>query len=1272
MSVSEDTKPVYRFREGKSPFITLPPEEESPATPLVRGGQNYFPDGVKMRKTPLSFSFSRGYEASPGLLSESCPRSSAPLHLLRLPTTAQPKKRNSGAYSSFSNEINYYDSARHRSKVLPATAGASLSSHVHLGPMLPVLPLNSSNPVSPQRALPLSRHSSYGSASDVEPEVADYESYNFDERYLSDDEIFPEIDLSLLFCNRAETKKDDVTITSPKSIPSSRTTSFSSPEPSTTSSLSHDDLRDEVTSPSSVVDVREERASFKVQVRIKPLDEQNEGRTSNRLRCVSVKSKQQLTLSTRPSLKKENNGNKHSFKFDHVLDENSTQKDAYDVTTGPLVENTLKGYHSCLIAYGSPGTGKSHSLYGKASSGKYKGMIIRAAEALINAVDKTSANQKTDISMSFVQLYNEKFYDILDPSATDNIKFRDSGDIHLLEGVTDLKVENSEDVTKQLRRNPNRLRDGGRSHTVFTLHFRKEEELTGDDEAKVKTFRTTHGRLDFVDLIGVSRPTKHSTHDSTGNNATAKANKSLQVFGNVVWALTGKETQYPPYRDSRLTRYLREAMGGNCVTSLLVTASSCPNSAHETLSCLMFAKRAMGVRNYPAPYLSLENVEEGPTQNDVISNDEVGEQPNIKQAKSDEIKHTSITSPKPNTPKKEATTPATSTQSPPIQKKRSHHSKVLPPINSRDANGESPELIPNEVSQASTGVNTKDAQKNSRSRTFHRKQTSKDLSGDEPADEKRKSEKSKKLKRKSKTKTPEEVPPQYWQINGGDGSGTPSQGVVLPQITTPDQIRQESNHLDGSDAKSRRRSLSKKNSPLADAANFPSSWDRNPTSSSSNKEESLEERKTRCVIDSILHKSNSRSSDRKEAFAMLPPSTSELPMTKSQVEIGIESTNPPGLLPSSQVDYPCCVRCQEREEKIKRNYDRMILFSKKDRDVKQSRIEELELRIQKAQTVPLPELQRIAEEQVKDKQAMTRLKDSIEKYKKQLSTMVSATELSHLKELRRKDQTIIAEKEREVDTLRKNLDDQIKGASKLLSKKSEQNDALKSELEALKEELSEKMEESRREVDRMQTKLKDVESEKEKVSTKYDALLKESSVKLACALAQVSQLKESNVDVIREHDKAKEQLNREISILTKQLSDALSSKSRPKTGESKRKLSFPIKCDSSTNTENVKSRLNGLAYSVHCLRCAAQTVLERDESGECPSLKDTELRILLLQDTKNRELLLQLKRERNLLRDVMKIMYCRQWFTEEGNPHVKRTLKRVGIDTRELVVVKKP
>ena len=55
---------------------------------------------------------------------------------------------------------------------------------------------------------------------------------------------------------------------------------------------------------------------------------------------------------------------------------------------------------------------------------------------------------------------------------------------------------------------------------------------------------------------------------------------------------------------------LREALGGNCATGLLVTASACPNSVHETLNCLTFAKRAMMVKNFPAPYVSVEKIKE--------------------------------------------------------------------------------------------------------------------------------------------------------------------------------------------------------------------------------------------------------------------------------------------------------------------------------------------------------------------------------------------------------------------------------------------------------------------------------------------------------------------------------------------------------------------------------------------------------------------------------------------------------------------------------------
>uniref|UniRef100_H2XUV4 Kinesin motor domain-containing protein n=1 Tax=Ciona intestinalis TaxID=7719 RepID=H2XUV4_CIOIN len=292
------------------------------------------------------------------------------------------------------------------------------------------------------------------------------------------------------------------------------------------------------------------------------------------------------------------------FDFDHVLPESATQKDAYDVTTHSLVEQVLLGYHACLITYGSASTGKSHSLFGKASSGKYKGLIIRAAETLLHSIEKeTVENIKCKLTMSFIQVYNEKFYDILDPSATDNIRFHEFADASPLEGVTEMPVQTVDDVTKQLRRNPNRVRDAGRSHTVFTLHYKKEET-----DFEKNTIQVTDGRLEFADLVGVNRSTKHSTHDVSGNSANAKANKSLQVFGNVVLTLAESSPQSTPYKDSKLTRLLREALGGNCITRLLVAASPCPNLTHETFCCLQFAQRAMTVVNHPEAHISFKEI----------------------------------------------------------------------------------------------------------------------------------------------------------------------------------------------------------------------------------------------------------------------------------------------------------------------------------------------------------------------------------------------------------------------------------------------------------------------------------------------------------------------------------------------------------------------------------------------------------------------------------------------------------------------------------------
>jgi kinesin family protein 5 len=61
----------------------------------------------------------------------------------------------------------------------------------------------------------------------------------------------------------------------------------------------------------------------------------------------------------------------------------------------------------------------------------------------------------------------------------------------------------------------------------------------------------------------------------------------LSALGNCISALTSSERRsHIPYRDSKLTFILRESLGGNCKTTLLVACSPSAFNADETLSTL--------------------------------------------------------------------------------------------------------------------------------------------------------------------------------------------------------------------------------------------------------------------------------------------------------------------------------------------------------------------------------------------------------------------------------------------------------------------------------------------------------------------------------------------------------------------------------------------------------------------------------------------------------------------------------------------------------------
>ena len=75
-------------------------------------------------------------------------------------------------------------------------------------------------------------------------------------------------------------------------------------------------------------------------------------------------------------------------------------------------------------------------------------------------------------------------------------------------------------------------------------------------------------------------------------------NTSLSTLGRVINALAkGAGKLAPPYRESVLTWLLKENLGGNAKTAVLVNVSPSAWNLGETRSSLQFALRAMKVVN---------------------------------------------------------------------------------------------------------------------------------------------------------------------------------------------------------------------------------------------------------------------------------------------------------------------------------------------------------------------------------------------------------------------------------------------------------------------------------------------------------------------------------------------------------------------------------------------------------------------------------------------------------------------------------------------------
>jgi hypothetical protein len=82
----------------------------------------------------------------------------------------------------------------------------------------------------------------------------------------------------------------------------------------------------------------------------------------------------------------------HSFKFDYVYGQDSTQAFVYENTAKQAVYSALEGYNATLLAYGQTGTGKTHTMEGFQYSGQHpeRGIVPRAMEEIFHFIENSA------------------------------------------------------------------------------------------------------------------------------------------------------------------------------------------------------------------------------------------------------------------------------------------------------------------------------------------------------------------------------------------------------------------------------------------------------------------------------------------------------------------------------------------------------------------------------------------------------------------------------------------------------------------------------------------------------------------------------------------------------------------------------------------------------------------------------------------------------------------------------------------------------------------
>ncbi|PFH38394.1 putative kinesin heavy chain [Besnoitia besnoiti] len=352
------------------------------------------------------------------------------------------------------------------------------------------------------------------------------------------------------------------------------------------------------------------------------------------------------------------------FVFDRCFDDNTHNEEVFDYVAKDIVLDCFKGINGCVFAYGQTGSGKTHSIMGVADD---PGILPRSLAEFFDCVtdpsllkeeeqevqrqkaedgdatedkregaDEEAAAESTEYLMrvSYVEIYLERVNDLLQESpkggAVENLEVKeDPKKGFVVVGLHEETVATMEEAVGLIAKAEQRRHfartnfneTSSRSHVVFSITL--ESTRTFEDGSNV----SRRGELKIVDLAGNEKAGRASEGVENAKLVLEEGkaiNKSLFLLSEVISKLSkqaqmqaegGKSKKaekevYIPWRDSKLTRLLQKALGGNSRASVLVAVHPSNMYLDTSFSSLRFALKCKSIKkkvcvNFFSPEQSL-------------------------------------------------------------------------------------------------------------------------------------------------------------------------------------------------------------------------------------------------------------------------------------------------------------------------------------------------------------------------------------------------------------------------------------------------------------------------------------------------------------------------------------------------------------------------------------------------------------------------------------------------------------------------------------------